>query len=112
MMYRALVVACAIALLEVPTVNADLLSDAAELGANAGAMTYCRERFATEEDDGRYKLLALAAGRELGKLTGEAQAKALLVKKSAEDGDYLGKPLDQERCTSIRKLLVVKYSID
>jgi hypothetical protein len=48
-MYRTLVVACAIALLEVPNANADLLSDAAELGANAGAMKHCRERFATEE---------------------------------------------------------------
>jgi hypothetical protein len=45
-------------------------------------------------------------------LTGETQAKALLVKKAAEDGDCLGRPLDRERCTSIRKLLVVKYSID
>ena len=112
MNHRILAIACTTFMLVVPSVYGDLLSDAAELGANSGAMKYCRENFATEEDDGRYKLIALAAGKELEKLDGDAKAKALLVKKAAEDGDYLGKPLDVDRCASIRKLLAVKYSID
>jgi hypothetical protein len=93
--------------------QADLMSEAAELGANSGAMKYCRERFATESDDGRYNTIALAAGKELDKLNDDEKTKALLMKKAAEeDGDYLGKKLDKDRCASIRKMLMVKYSVD
>ncbi len=109
---RALLIACAISALAVPAAHADAISDAAKLGANAGAMKYCRENFATDEDEGRYKLLALAAGKELGDLS-EGKTKALLMKKATEEkGEYLGKPLDQGRCESIRKILATKYAID
>ncbi len=105
-------IACAICALAVPAAHADAISDAAKLGATAGAMKYCRENFATDEDEGRYKLLAVAAGKELGDLS-EGKTKALLMKKAAEeDGEYLGKPLDQGRCESIRKILATKYAID
>lgn len=52
---------------------ADVFSDAAELGANTGAMAYCGDKFAED------------------------------------DGDCLGKKLDRGRCTSLRKMLYLKY---
>jgi hypothetical protein len=91
-------------------VSADVFSDAAELGANAGAMAFCSARFADEEDDGKYKLLELKLLGELGDLPDDQKAKALILKKAAEDdGDYLGKDLDSDRCTSLRKMLYLKY---
>jgi hypothetical protein len=37
------------------------------------------------------------------------RARALVMKKAAEDGEYLGDPLDKSRCNSLRKMLFVKY---
>lgn len=90
--------------------GADLFSDAAELGANTGAMAYCGDEFADDDDDGRYKLLELKLLKEFGDLPDDQKAKALILKNAAEDdGDYLGKSLDQDRCTSLRKMLYLKY---
>ena len=90
--------------------NADVFSDAAELGANTGAMAYCGDKFADDDDDGRYKLLELKLLKEFGDLPDDQKAKALVLKKAAEDdGDYLGKKLDRDRCTSLRKMLYLKY---
>ena len=90
--------------------DADVFSDDAELGANTGAMAYCGDRFADEDDDGKYKLLELKLLKEFGDLPDDQKAKALVLKKAAEDdGDYLGKKLDRSRCTSLRKMLYLKY---
>ncbi|MEK6223474.1 MAG: hypothetical protein N2A97_01255 [Thermodesulfobacteriales bacterium] len=96
-----------------PLLMADgVVSDAGKLGANAGAMTYCRDNFKTEDDDGRYNLLVIQTTKEFGDLTGEDKAKALITRKAAEDGDYLGKKLNKKRCASIRKILLTKYAMD
>lgn len=90
--------------------SADVFSDSAELGANTGAMAYCGDNFADDDDDGRYKLLELKLLKEFGDLPDDQKAKALILKKAAEDdGDYLGKALDGDRCTSLRKMLYLKY---
>lgn len=92
------------------TASADVFSDAAELGANAGAMAYCGDKFADDDDDGRYKLLELKLLKEFGDLPDDQKAKALVLKKAAEDdGDYLGKELSRDRCTTLRKMLYLKY---
>ncbi len=89
------------------------VSDASKLGANAGAMEYCRDNFMTDDDNGRYNLLVAATTKDFGNLAdGDDKAKALLMRKAAEDGDYLGSPLDAGRCESIRKLLLTQYAID
>ena len=88
---------------------ADLISDEAKLGANAGAMSYCRDNFMTENDDGRYNILAVKTLKEFDRLSGRKKVKALVYKKAAEDGDYLGEKLDQERCQDLRQLLYIQY---
>jgi hypothetical protein len=95
-----------------PFLMAELISDAGKLGANAGAMKYCRDNFKTEDDDGRYNILVIQTTKDFGDLTGEDKAKALITRKAAEDGDYLGKKLDKKRCASIRKILLLQYSVD
>jgi len=92
--------------------HAQIISDAGKLGANAGAMNFCRDNFMTDDDNGRYGLLVAATTKDFSALGGEDKAKALITKKAAEDGDYLGKPLDGGRCQSVRKLLLAQYSID
>ena len=52
----------------------------------------------------------LQALNDFGELEGEAKAKALVVRKLAENkGEYLGKKLTKDRCKSIRKILSLKY---
>ena len=90
--------------------SADVFSEAAELGANTGAMKYCGDSFADEDDDGRYSILRIKLLKEFEELPDDQKAKALVLKKSAEDdGEYLGKRLDRDRCTSLRKMLYLKY---
>ncbi len=91
------------------SVFADIFSEEAKSGANAGAMNYCRGNFMTEDDNGRYNILALKTLEDFNDLSSADKVKALVYKKAAEDGDYLGKPLTQERCEDLRKLLYVQY---
>ncbi len=89
--------------------NADLVSEAAKIGANAGAMDYCEKRVAKGDDKSKYKLLSISTYKEFDDLDSLYKAKALVYKKAAEDGDYLGDPLDRDRCESLRKMLFLKY---
>lgn len=89
---------------------AHALSDAAEIGANAGAMTYCRDKFADKGTKSKYKLLKLRTWEAYDELDDGDRAKALILKDKAEDGDYLGKPLTEDRCDSLRKMLYLKYN--
>lgn len=98
------------AALQAPSASAQV-SDAAKLGANAGAMEFCRDNFMTDDDNGRYALLVAATTKEFASLDGD-KAKALVMKKSAEDGDYLGDQLDAGRCESVRKTLLTQYGIN
>ncbi|KHT62549.1 hypothetical protein RJ45_17240 [Photobacterium gaetbulicola] len=92
------------------TGHAYAVSDSAKIGANAGAMIYCYEHVASPSQHAKYKLLKLNTYDEYKKLPDGARAKALVVKKAAEDGDYLGDRLDKGRCDSLRKMLYIKYN--
>lgn len=92
------------------SVHADVISDAAKIGANAGAMEYCEKRIARGDDKSKYKLLTISTFKEFDDLDSSDKAKALVYKKAAEDGDYLGDPLDEDRCDSLRKMLFLKYN--
>ena len=88
---------------------ADIFSEAAKLGANAGAMNYCRDNFMTEDDNGRYNILAIKTLEDFSNLPSGEKVKALVYKKAAEDGDYLGDQLNQERCEDLRQILYIQY---
>jgi hypothetical protein len=47
---------------------ADVFSEAAKLGANTGAMAYCGDNFADDDDKGRYKMIRLKLLGEFGDL--------------------------------------------
>lgn len=98
-----------IAGLALNSANADIVSDAAKLGANTGAMKYCRDKIASDDDRGKYNLLVLKTTEEYGDLDSDEKLKALVFRRAAEDGDYLGDPLTEDRCDSIRKILFLKY---
>ena len=85
------------------------VSDAAKIGANAGAMSYCKDKFASGDDKSKYDLLKIKTFGVYDDLDSDSKAKALLMKKAAEDGDYLGDPLTRDRCDSLRKMLYLKY---
>ena len=85
------------------------VSDAAKIGANAGAMSYCRDKFADGDTRAKYDLLKLKTYGVFDELDSDDKAKALVMKKAAEDGDYLGDPLTRDRCDSLRKMLYLKY---
>lgn len=89
--------------------NVAAVSEAAKIGANAGAMGYCADRFGSGDDKTRYKLLKIKTAKAYGDLAGDDRAKALIMKKAGEDGDYLGDPLTRDRCDSLRKVLYIKY---
>ena len=63
----------------------------------------------TEDDNGRYNILALKTLEDFNRLSSGDKVKALVYKKAAENGDYLGEPLTQERCENLRQLLYVQY---
>ena len=89
--------------------NAEVFSEAAKIGANAGAMKYCRDKVANSDDKSKYKLLAIKSAKEFDDLDGDDKIKALVYRKAAEDGEYLGDPLTEDRCDKVRKLLFLKY---
>ncbi|MGR5212770.1 hypothetical protein ACPV4A_19665 [Vibrio rotiferianus] len=89
--------------------NAYAITDASKIGANAGAMSYCYDHIASSKDKSKYRLLKLKTLEEYQDLDSGDRARALVMKKAAEDGDYLGDPLDKSRCNSLRKMLFVKY---
>jgi len=92
------------------TTSAWAVSEAAKIGANAGAMEYCRDNIASSDDRGKYNVVSLQALGEFNDLDSDDKLKALILKKAAGDGDYLGDPLDEDRCDGIRKLLFLRYA--
>ena len=106
---KMLVVAGLVTMIASP-VSAQLFSDEAQLGANAGAMKYCAECCADDDDKAKYGILKLKTLKAYDELGEEEKLKALIFRKKAEEeGDYLGKKLDKDRCDSIRKMLYLKY---
>ena len=92
-----------------PSIGAGF-SEAAKIGANSGAMSYCNDEIASDDDGSKYSLLSISAYKEYDDLASDDKLKALVYRKAAEDGDYLGDPLDEDRCDSIRKLLYLRYN--
>ena len=89
-----------------------LVSDATELGYRAGAMSYCKDHHAGD-DEAKYSLLAISTYKDLDELPSDEKGKALLVMKSVENkGEYLGKKLDRGRCESLRKTYSLGSMID
>jgi hypothetical protein len=86
------------------------VSDAAKIGANAGAMGYCKDKYGAGSDKSKYNLLKIKTLGVYDELDGDDKARALAMKKAAEDGDYLGDPLTKDRCDSLRKMLYLKYA--
>lgn len=91
------------------TASGDVISEAAKIGANAGAMRYCRDKVASKGDQSKYKLLVLKTAEEFDELDSGDKVKALAYRKAGEDGDYLGDRLTEARCDSLRKTLFIKY---
>ena len=89
--------------------SADVISEAAKIGANAGAMKYCRDNVAKRDDRSKYNLLAIKSAKEFDDLDSDDKVKALVYRRAAEDGEYLGDPLTEDRCDQVRKLLFLKY---
>jgi hypothetical protein len=75
----------AFALLVTANTGADVISDAAKLGLNAGAMQDCGDKFSGEDDGGRYKLLRIKLLKEFGDLPSDQKIKAQVYKSAAED---------------------------
>ena len=87
----------------------DVMSDASKVGANAGAMSYCKDHVSSDDDRSKYSLLSVKTMEEYNDLSDDDKVKALVMRKAAENGDYLGKPLDEDRCDSLRKSLFLRY---
>ena len=100
--------AALIAVFATSSATAEIFSEAATIGANAGAMNYCRDNIASDEDRGKYNLLAIKTLKQYDDLPSDDKVKALVLRKAAEDGDYLGDPLTGDRCDSLRKLLYIR----
>jgi hypothetical protein len=106
----ALVMLGSVIIFAMGTATADVFSEAAKIGANAGAMKYCKNRVASGDDRGKYNLLAIEATKRYDDLDRDEKRRALVTRKAAEDGDYLGDPLTKKRCDSLRKLLFLEYN--
>jgi len=92
------------------TATAEVFSEAAKIGANAGAMKYCKDKVASGDNRGKYNLLAIEAAKRYDDLDRDEKRRALVTRKAAEGGDYLGDPLTIKRCDSLRKVLFVEYN--
>ena len=106
----ALVVLGSVLVFAMGTATADVFSEAAKIGANAGAMKYCKDKVASGDNRGKYNLLAIEAAKRYDDLDRGDKRRALVTRKAAEDGDYLGDPLTKQRCDSLRKLLFLEYN--
>ncbi|MCW8328912.1 hypothetical protein MD588_08830 [Photobacterium sp. SDRW27] len=100
----SLLAAASIALFSALPAHAKIFSDAAKLGANAGAMQYCKKIDSANE--GKYNLLGIRTLKEYERLDTGDRAKALIYRNKAEQkGIYLSDPLNKERCRKIRRTL-------
>ncbi|WP_248641458.1 hypothetical protein [Vibrio crassostreae] len=92
------------------TANAYAITDASKIGANSGAMNYCYDNFSDPSQNSKYKILKMKTYEKYRDLPSDERARALLMKRAAEDGDYLGDPLDKNRCNGLRKMLYIQYN--
>lgn len=80
--------------------HAKLVHDAHRLGAFAGAMKYCAERY--DEREGRYNWARLAVAREVSDMRGKDKIKALTARDFAfERGQFLGNKLSRGECRAL-----------
>jgi hypothetical protein len=106
----ALVTLGSVVMFVMGTATADVVSEPAKIGANAGAMKYCKDKADPGDDRGKYNLLAIEAAKRYDDLDRDEKRRALVTRKAAEDGDYLGDPLTENPCESLRKILFVEYN--
>ncbi|MGR5145180.1 hypothetical protein ACQKP8_01375 [Photobacterium alginatilyticum] len=100
----SLLAAVSITLFSTLPAHAEIFSNAAKLGANAGAMQYCKKIDASNQ--GKYNLLGIKTLKEYEQLDTGDRTKALVYRKKAEQkGIYLSEPLNKERCRKIRRTL-------
>ncbi|MGF1682192.1 hypothetical protein [Photobacterium minamisatsumaniensis] len=103
-MKNSIVAAALITLFNSAPVYADVFGDAAKLGANAGAMQFCKRL--DRENEGKYDLLGLRTMGEFDDLSSRDRAKALIYREKAEErGIYLNNPLDKSRCKKLRRTM-------
>ncbi|GAL15896.1 hypothetical protein JCM19233_6918 [Vibrio astriarenae] len=105
---KKLLLVTAIIIGSIGTAQADVFSEAVKTGANAGAAEYCLDRHAGDNKS-KWRLLKVKTTKAYGDLNKEERTKALIARKAAEDGEYLGDKLDGKRCDSLRKMMYVKY---
>ncbi|WP_394245468.1 hypothetical protein [Vibrio astriarenae] len=105
---KKLLLVTAIIIGSIGTAQADVFSEAVKTGANAGAAEYCLDRHAGDNKS-KWRLLKVKTTKAYGDLNKEEHTKALIARKAAEDGEYLGDKLDGKRCNSLRKMMYVKY---
>jgi len=83
--------------------QAKLVHDAHRLGAFAGAMKYCAERY--DEKEGRFKLARLSVIREVDDMRGKDKVKAITARDFAyERGQFLGNKLSRNECRGLLKM--------
>ncbi|MDN2481202.1 hypothetical protein [Vibrio agarivorans] len=105
---KKLLLTAAIVIGSIGTAQADVFSDAVKTGANAGAAEYCLDRHAGDNKS-KWRLLKVKTTKAYGNLNSKERTKALVARKAAEDGEYLGDKLNGKRCDSLRKMMYVKY---
>jgi hypothetical protein len=85
-------------------------SNERKIGANAGAMKFCKDKVADKRNRAKYAVLQTRAVGEYDDLDSNERAKALVWRNKAEKkGDYLGSPLNARKCEEIRKILTIRY---
>ncbi len=85
-------------------------SDAVKVGANAGAMSYCKDKVVSRNDRAKYNVQLVKALEEFDALDKKERRRAVVSKNAADKGDYLGNPLTKQRCESVRNTLIVRYN--
>ncbi|WP_028452376.1 hypothetical protein [Chitinilyticum aquatile] len=80
-----------------------LVRDAHRLGAFAGAMKYCAERY--DEKEGRYGWARLRVAREVDGMSGSNKLRALTARDFAyQRGAFLGNRLDRGECRALLRM--------
>ncbi|MGL6070309.1 hypothetical protein [Craterilacuibacter sp.] len=83
--------------------QAKLVNDAHRLGAFAGAMKFCAERY--DEKEGRFKLARLSVVRLVDDMRGKDKIKAITARDFAyERGQFLGNKLSRKECRGLLKM--------
>lgn len=82
---------------------AQLVSDATRLGAFAGAMQFCEQRY--DGPSHRYRWARLRVAQEVSDMGRDERLRALIARDRArEHGRFLGNQLDQRECEALLRM--------